>query len=193
MAYNETNQDTLPLRDGDLPNEARTCEPRATPATQPRSVPVPESSIARRARELMECAAKLRGEVYVAPGKYLTPLQRDLARVDDCLHHTVYFIYSAGRIKIGYTTAHVRFREDSIANGSPVHVWLVKAVPGGKITEFRFHHRFKDARTHGEWFALTTELRAFIMEGNPLGLTLVDAETKYRVWLKSELNQLEET
>lgn len=167
-------------------NESRTCADADTNLTQPRSPAVPESSIAKRARELMAAAAKLRGEVYVPPTKRMTPLEYDLAREETDIDHTVYFLYAAGRIKIGYTAGDPDKRESVVGNHCPLPVSTVKIMPGGAVTEFRVHHQFRSDRLHSEWFALSPELESFIQDDR-----LKEAELAYLRWLKEELARME--
>lgn len=156
---------------------------------------VPESSIAKRARELMECVAKMQGWTYVPPdqrGPRLTPLERDLARPEEHPEHTVYFLYGAGRVKIGFTTGDPLKREDALSAQCPVPLSLLKVTPGGKITEFRLHHQFRGERLYGEWFRLSDDLRAHILEDNSRAPMLAEADRAYIRWLRSELKTMEE-
>lgn len=74
----------------------------------------------------------------------------------------VYFMYGAGRVKIGFSTGLVnRHRAMKLAHPFPPVVLLV--IDGGEKLEREFHKRFAADRLHGEWFALSVALRRFLM------------------------------
>lgn len=105
------------------------------------------------------------------------------AKVDTDKSHCVYFAYAAGRIKIGLTEDPY-LRGNSLSNGGPVPVTLLGIVMGGRITEFKYHHRFAKARLHGEWFRLTPELREEITAIPDAATKLSLAEEDFRKWLR---------
>ncbi len=76
----------------------------------------------------------------------------------------VYFVRSGGaepRIKIGFSEYLPR-RVSGLRLGSPVPVRLIASIPGSRSTEQYIHRLFVADRTHGEWFMVSPELRAFI-------------------------------
>jgi hypothetical protein len=73
----------------------------------------------------------------------------------------VYFIYSGGLMKIGYTTdIHRRLIEIKATSGHPVE--LIAIVPGGQKFETTLHRMFKSRKTRGEWFRPSPEIRRFL-------------------------------
>lgn len=73
----------------------------------------------------------------------------------------VYFIYSAGRIKIG-RAIDVPARISQIANGSPFRPALILSVSGSLSAEAEVHARFAEDRVHREWFRLSDHLRRYL-------------------------------
>lgn len=73
----------------------------------------------------------------------------------------VYFIYSANRIKIGYTTDVAR-RVSEIGTCCPFPVTLLLTVTGDEETEKEFHDLFESEREHLEWFRPRGDLDAFL-------------------------------
>lgn len=73
----------------------------------------------------------------------------------------VYFAVSGGMVKIGVSHSVTR-RLHSFKTASPAPVVLVLTLPGSSALETELHQKFAAARSHGEWFRLTDELRAFI-------------------------------
>ncbi len=88
------------------------------------------------------------------------PSDADLAIWAAAPEH-VYFVYSAGRVKIGYSRDWLR-RVDRIANGCPHHCEPILVVPGGREHELQFHELFADLRVTGEWFLYDGNLRRFL-------------------------------
>lgn len=72
----------------------------------------------------------------------------------------VYFIYCAGRIKIGYSDG-LRTRLKQIAACSPFPPVALLVVSGTVKLERQLHARFAEDRLHGEWFALSPKMRRF--------------------------------
>lgn len=76
----------------------------------------------------------------------------------------VYFmkpIGMAGPVKIGCSiTPENRLR--SLDIWSPFPLELVVSAPGGNCEENRLHWRFRESRSHGEWFFVTPELLSVI-------------------------------
>jgi len=73
----------------------------------------------------------------------------------------VYFVYCAGRIKIGYT-AEIRNRMASMASNCPAPITLLLTIRGGLHDEAYYHEMFAADRVHLEWFRLSYELRDFL-------------------------------
>lgn len=72
----------------------------------------------------------------------------------------VYFVYSAGRVKIGYSDG-LRLRLSGLASMSPFPPVAILVVKGTVRVERKFHARFAEDRLHGEWFALSKKMRDF--------------------------------
>lgn len=92
----------------------------------------------------------------------------------------VYFIYSAGRIKIGYSDG-LRARLGILTTASPFPPVAVLVVKGGLRVERKFHARFAEDRLHGEWFTLSKKMRDFFRSRLcPVGrATLKKLEAEY--------------
>jgi Meiotically up-regulated gene 113 len=150
-----------------------------------------ESSISRRARELMQAAAQMRGAVYVEPPPRVPRVDLERKRQEKEMLHTVYFLYCCDRIKIG-SASHLPIRMEQLQNASPLALILVKALAGGKTLEAKIHRRFDDACVGGEWFWLSPALREFILEDNCLAGKLKKAEEGYLNFLRDELKYMEE-
>lgn len=73
----------------------------------------------------------------------------------------VYFVYCAGRIKIGYATD-VAARMFGIATSSPFPIRLLLTIRGDLEDEQNYHKRFASDRANLEWFDLSDDLRAFL-------------------------------
>jgi hypothetical protein len=73
----------------------------------------------------------------------------------------IYFIYCAGRIKIGRTSDIVRRLPDLV---TPFPTTLLLMVPGGPDEEMDFHNQFACDRAHREWFRLSRDLRKFLLK-----------------------------
>lgn len=65
----------------------------------------------------------------------------------------VYVIEGGGLFKIGYS-AQPRQRLQSLQCSSPVPLTLLGVVEGTREDEAQWHHRFRNQRSHGEWFEL---------------------------------------
>lgn len=71
----------------------------------------------------------------------------------------IYFIgANIGVVKIGFTRC-VRTRLQELQTGSPVPLSLLAIAPGGRDKEQEYHSRFAMFRMHGEWFAMTPQVR----------------------------------
>jgi DNA-binding XRE family transcriptional regulator len=75
----------------------------------------------------------------------------------------VYAIECNGRVKIGYS-AQPEKRFSKVASDAPFPCVLLGYWPGDVSDELAVHGRFNPIRVHGEWFAATQELLAFIAD-----------------------------
>lgn len=73
----------------------------------------------------------------------------------------VYFIYSAGLLKIG-CTKDIERRMADLGNMGAAPSTLIAVLPGDKSLEYRLHCLFKDDRRHGEWFYPSDEMKRFL-------------------------------
>jgi hypothetical protein len=75
----------------------------------------------------------------------------------------VYFLFAAvtNRVKIGHSFR-PGARTCALQTGSPEPLRLVGVTTGGRAVERSLHARFASVRTHGEWFAASEELLAYI-------------------------------
>lgn len=89
--------------------------------------------------------------------------QEELERLSRLPHAAyVYFIYCAGRIKIGRAEDAPR-RLSQIATSSPFKPVILLTVSGPKNYEKELHARFAEDRVHREWFALSDFLRRYLV------------------------------
>lgn len=93
----------------------------------------------------------------------------------------VYFVYSAGLVKIGFST-NWRARTDAVCQGCADYAELIMVMTGGRDLEQGYHTLFHEYRHQGEWFRCEGKMREFLMhyateEGRD-ALTL--AEESYR-------------
>lgn len=82
----------------------------------------------------------------------------------------VYFIESCGKIKIGHTVK-LNQRFQALQIGCPAPMVLLTTIPGGSREEFLLHRKFKDHRSHGEWFEKHQDILGFVQE-------CIDAKSK---------------
>lgn len=75
----------------------------------------------------------------------------------------VYFMYSAGRVKIGYSRG-VGGRHKSLSASVPFPPTVILVVSGNIGTEHDLHVRFHKDRLHGEWFSLSSDLRDYLKD-----------------------------
>lgn len=73
----------------------------------------------------------------------------------------VYFIYSAGRVKIGYST-NWRSRTEAVCQGCPHHAELILVMPGDMKLERGYQALFHEYRESGEWFRCDGKMREFL-------------------------------
>src|SRR4051794_40462184 len=77
----------------------------------------------------------------------------------------IYFIQAeTGLIKIGFTDGNPAKRLAQLQVGSPVSLKLLKTTPGSAYDEAALHWRFREGRSHGEWFQPTPQLLEFIRD-----------------------------
>lgn len=77
----------------------------------------------------------------------------------------IYFLQGddGGPVKIGRTARNPHWRLDAVQTGYPFgDLRVVGLVLGHRHLETELHERFATSRLHGEWFAVTTDLVAFI-------------------------------
>ncbi len=79
----------------------------------------------------------------------------------------IYFIeaVSANRVKIGHAV-NIKTRMRSIKTGCPFELELIRVEDGGASEERAVHQRFADRRIQGEWFTLTPDWRAELLDGS---------------------------
>lgn len=75
----------------------------------------------------------------------------------------VYFMYSAGRIKIGFSGT-IRSRHRGLQNAGPFPPVVLLAIKGTESVEKKFHKQFAKERLHGEWFAISKEMRTYLRQ-----------------------------
>jgi hypothetical protein len=98
---------------------------------------------------------------------------------------SVYFIYCAGFIKIGFATD-LRLRLCGITGSNPHKATILWAAPGDREMERDYHKRFAADRRTGEWFEFSPGLRAFLL--NKLSTTVGGVarmnrvESEFRAW-----------
>lgn len=172
-------------------NESRTCNDGGTNLTQPRSRPVRELPMEKRAREIIEFAG-IGVPPPLDPNRLTRSQLAEQREEQQQARHKVYFAYSCNRIKIGTSRNHIRRITQEILPYCPQPVSLVKVINGGKIVEARLHAHFAAARWRDEWFDLTPELRAYLCENEASAENLAQAEEDYRDWLLCEIEDQEE-
>ena len=83
------------------------------------------------------------------------------ARHDAPSGQYIYFVYSAGRIKIGFTrTTDVRHKQ--LTSTGPFPPVLILLIPGAIQDEQALHTQFADDRLHGEWFTPSETMRNYL-------------------------------
>lgn len=78
----------------------------------------------------------------------------------------VYFIYSAGLVKIGFST-NWPARTDAVCQGCADHAELIMVMTGGRDLERGYHALFRDYHHQGEWFRCDGKVRDFLMHYAP--------------------------
>lgn len=105
----------------------------------------------------------------------------------------VYFMYCAGYIKIGFSTD-ARLRHMGMCTAFPLKVTLLLTMHGDRAMERSFHLQFASARTNGEWFDFSPEIRSFLHERLSATVAgagiLARAEAEFSDWVHGHaLNQ----
>lgn len=100
----------------------------------------------------------------------------------------VYFMYSGGRVKIGYSAGLVS-RHTTLKTAGPFPPVVVLIVGGTPDTEKQFHGRFAADRLHGEWFSLSKGMRNFFRARLcPVGrASLKAAEAEFRAYCLAQV------
>ncbi len=96
----------------------------------------------------------------------------------------VYIIYSAGHIKFG-VSSNVTKRKHGFKTASPMPVHVLATIEGSIDAEARLHTRFATARHVGEWFILTPEVRAFVLQCQSGGRAEIELQ-----WAEDEFRRL---
>lgn len=84
-----------------------------------------------------------------------------LKELHDAPSH-IYFVYSAGLLKIGFSTNWLA-RVDAVCQGCPHYACVVLVMPGDRKMEQGYHALFSEYRENGEWFRFEGKMREFIM------------------------------
>lgn len=84
---------------------------------------------------------------------------------------TIYFVESAGFVKIGYTNATARERLRAFQTSSPLDFRVLVTTHGDTDLERKLHDLFKDQHHRGEWFLSGGPLNELVvaLRGAPLG------------------------
>ena len=75
----------------------------------------------------------------------------------------VYFMYSAGRVKIGYSGG-IRGRHKTLKTAGAIPPVVLLVMKGGEAEEKRLHRQFANDRLHGEWFSVSKDIRTFLRQ-----------------------------
>lgn len=102
----------------------------------------------------------------------------------------IYFVYSAGLVKIGYS-ANWPARVDSVCQGCPDHAELILVMPGDRQMERGYHALFHEYSHRGEWFRCEGKMREFLVRfASPESVdALVLAEEDYASLPTPEVRQ----
>lgn len=118
-------------------------------------------------------------------------LQDEPPEIAPSLSTCVYFLYSAGHIKIGKSIYGGFARCAELASLTPVPVSILFTIPGDFKTERQLHNQFAELRTKGEWFVLRPMLRQYIkthLAQKVGGLTRLQvAEDRFSAWLSEQV------
>lgn len=102
----------------------------------------------------------------------------------------IYFVYSAGRIKIGFTRG-TDVRHKQLTSTGPFPPVILLLVYGTVQDEQALHAQFDDERLHGEWFVLSGKMREWLRRRLcDIGRVSFDqAEADFRDYCQSFLNE----
>lgn len=114
----------------------------------------------RREAKAIEIVKAMRPEPFEVLTPILTEREHQIQECMDAPSH-IYFIYSAGRVKIGFST-NWRDRVDAVCQGCSHHAELVLVMPGEHEMEQGYHSIFAESRESGEWFRLEGNVRRFL-------------------------------
>ncbi len=111
-------------------------------------------------------AMHARGLVLKTGHARVVPIKQARLPMNTCHRCGVYFIWCAGRIKIGYAS-NVRTRFKSIENQTPFECELLGMIPCSSkasacALEKELHNKFDDLWIYGEWFHDSDPLSDFI-------------------------------
>lgn len=110
------------------------------------------------------------------------------------IQEAVYFAYSGGLVKIGYSTF-ARNRQGDLSAAGAHPVTMVLLVPGNEAAERKFHDRFAADREHHEWFRLSKKMRDFFKARLcPIGrASLREAEARFWEYIQSTHSDISQT
>jgi hypothetical protein len=102
----------------------------------------------------------------------------------------VYFAYSAGRIKIGYSRG-TAVRQQQLATAGPIDPVMILLIHGGPKDEAALHVQFAEERVRGEWFVLSDHLRVYLSRRLcDIGRASLDrCETEFKAYCEAFLCQ----
>lgn len=109
----------------------------------------------------------------------------------------IYAVESGGRIKLGFSEK-PELRFNKIAADAPFPCVLLGYWPGDISDELAVHAKFNDVRVHGEWFAATADLLAFVADNamprdtQSKRYAITGDETPLLAWRKARRERVEE-
>lgn len=123
---------------------------------------VTNSDTRRRAREAKAIAVikAMRPEPTEPFVPTFTRRELELVELLDAPSH-IYFIYSGGLVKIGFST-NWRKRVESVCQGCPEHAEMIMVMTGDRQMEAGYHALFGEYRVRGEWFRCEGKMREFL-------------------------------
>lgn len=114
----------------------------------------------RREAKAAEIIKSIKGDRWRRPeAREPKPFQIELTSPEP--GQLVYFLYSAGLVKIGYT-GDIFKRLAELKSMGGAHAELIGVVPGTRQLEKSLHRIFKSDRQRGEWFQISDEIRRFL-------------------------------